>query len=119
MGWYTEVLFAPAPWFHVPSKVGSFAGNLLASGFFLRLLHAAGGCATFFLFGSIVFVTTVFIYTVVPETAGKQPADIQSEIPLCGSCFSYMELSGEAGVSDERDGRAEMPPPAGSTEKWL
>lgn len=102
-----------------PVQVGSFAGNLLASGFFLRLLHAAGGCVTFFLFGSIVFVATVFIYTVVPETAGKQPEDIKSEIPLCGSCcISYTELTGEASAPDEMDG-TQMPPEAGSTQKWL
>eukprot|EP00752_Nemacystus_decipiens_P003743 g3448.t1 len=31
------------------SQIGSFAGNLIASGFFLRLLDAAGGFVTFFL----------------------------------------------------------------------
>lgn len=65
-----------------------------------------------------MFVTTVFIYTVVPETAGKQPEDIKAEIPLCGSCISYMELTGETNAPDERD-ETDMPPPAGSTEKWL
>ena len=72
---------------------------------------------TFFLFGSIVFVTTVFIYTVVPETAGKQPEDIKAEIPLCGSCLSYMELAGESVDPDDRD-EQQVSRSAGDSEKW-
>lgn len=88
----------------------------MASGFFLRLLHAVGGFITFFLFGSIVFISTVFIYTVVPETKGKEPENIASEIPYFGRYLSFTELADDGDACDEPQGTAVKHP---GTENWL
>ena len=76
-------------------------GNLAASSFFLRLLHAAGGAITFFLFAAIVFLATVFILLVVPETKDKEPHSIAADLPECGCCPTYAELI-DVGSTDER-----------------
>lgn len=99
-------------------QIGSFAGNLIASGFFLKLLDAAGGFVTFFLFGSVVFVSTAFIYGVVPETRNKEPESIISEIPSFGSCLAYTELASEINVPDEVTA-TELQRHRGGTDKWL
>ncbi|CAM9247455.1 unnamed protein product, partial [Hapterophycus canaliculatus] len=80
-------------------QIGSYAGNLVASAFFLRLLHVAGGFVTFFFFGSVAFLSTTFIFAAVPETRGKEPERIASEIPSCRSCLPY-----DAMPSDGRSG---------------
>lgn len=90
----------------------------MASGFFLRLLDAAGGFTTFFLFGSIVFISTVLIYTVVPETKGKEPEYIASEIPLFGRYLSFTELADDGDAFHEPPGTPEVKHPSG-TENWL
>lgn len=98
-------------------------GNLAASSFFLRLLHAAGGAITFFLFASIVFLATVFILLVVPETKDKEPHSIAADLPECECCPTYTELTDE-GITDEGaevdDAPDEGTPlPGDSTEKWI
>ncbi|CAM9359074.1 unnamed protein product [Ascophyllum nodosum] len=74
-------------------QVGSFVGNLAASSFFLRLLHTAGGEYTFLMFACIAFTSTLFIAAFVPETKGKEPAQIAQGLPraVCAvsSCPSY------------------------------
>lgn len=65
-----------------------------------------------------MFVSTAFIYGVVPETKNKEPENIISEIPSFGSCLFYTELSSEANVSEEVSG-AESQRPGGATGKWL
>lgn len=63
-------------------QVGSFLGNLAAAAFFLRILHTKGGEFTFLLFALIVFVAVVFIAFIVPETKGKEPAQIARDLPV-------------------------------------
>ena len=75
-------------------------GNLAASSFFLRLLHAAGGSITFFLFACIVFIATVFIILIVPETKDKEPHSIKADLPECECCPSYTELTDEGAEAD-------------------
>lgn len=89
----------------------------MASGFFLRLLHAVGGGVTFFLFGSVVFISTVFIYTVVPETKGKEPENTAKEIPLFGRYLSFTELADGGDAFDQPLGIDVKHP--GGTENWL
>lgn len=47
---------------------------------------------TFFLFASVVFGSTVFILLLVPETKGKEPAQIAGEIRSCDCWPDYSEL---------------------------
>lgn len=65
-----------------------------------------------------MFVSTAFIYGVVPETRNKEPERILSEIPSFGSCLSYTELPSEAKSSDELSG-TELQRPGGSTDKMM
>lgn len=140
--WSLSLVYTPSPAFHstnvsnaTPTRrlkaflsnnasgctwqIGSFAGNLIASGFFLRLLDAAGGFVTFFLFGSVVFVSTAYIYGVVPETRNKEPESILSEIPSCGNCLWYTELASEATNASDEEPETESKRPDGGTDKWL
>lgn len=73
-------------------QVGSFVGSLVASSFFLRLLHHAGGVMTFTLFTVISCGTVAFIAMAVPETKNKEPMEIAAELPGCGYCCPYSEL---------------------------
>ncbi|CAN0553489.1 unnamed protein product, partial [Ectocarpus sp. 8 AP-2014] len=61
-------------------QMGSFLGSLVASAFFLQLLDSMGGFVTFALFGSVALSSTVFVYALVPETKGKEPSEIASEL---------------------------------------
>lgn len=108
------------------SQVGSFMGGLVASSFFLRLLHVAGGAATFFLFASIVFGSTAFIFLAIPETKGKDPAIIAAEISWCENCCRpYTQVVDEGPPLDEAsDERPRCPdvdvqPHIGDRDKWL
>lgn len=101
-------------------------GNLVASSFFLSLLHAAGGAATFFLFAATIFIAIAFIFIFVPETKRKEPAQIAAEIPACGCCPTYTELADD--VSPAEEAQAEGPPGrsdrsvelgADGANKWL
>lgn len=65
-----------------------------------------------------MFISTAFIYGVVPETRNKEPETIVSEIPSFGSCLSYTVLASEINSSDDVS-RTELEGPGGSTEKWL
>lgn len=102
-------------------QIGSYAGNLAASAFFLKLLHVAGGFVTFFLFGSVVFLSTAFIFAAVPETKGKGPERIAAEIPSCRSCLPYDAMPSDevCGSEVECPGGTEMQRPVGSTAKWI
>lgn len=103
---------------HPRFQVGSFMGNLAASSFFLRLLHAAGGGITFFLFATIVFLATVFILLVVPETKDKEPHSIAADLPECECCPTYTELTDERLEADDTPGEGTPLPDAGA-EKWI
>lgn len=82
--------------------MGSFAGNLISSSFFLSLLDAAGGAVTFGLFGCIVLLGLGFVYGFLPETRHREPESIMSDIPSFGTCLSYTELAvNEEQSSDE------------------
>lgn len=76
----------------------------MASSFFLRLLHRAGGAVTFLLFAAIVLVAVVFIFLAVPETKDKEPVHIAAEIPTCGWCPHYDELIDESSAVGETSG---------------
>lgn len=76
----------------------------MASSFFLRLLHRAGGAVTFLLFAAIVLVAVVFIFLAVPETKDKEPAHIAAEISTCGCCLQYDELLDESTAVEETSG---------------
>lgn len=99
-------------------QVGSFVGNLAASSFFLRLLHAAGGAITFFLFAAIVFVVTVFIILVVQETKDKEPHSIAADLPECECCPTYTELTDKQAQVDDTPDEG-TPLPDVRTENWI
>lgn len=97
-------------------------GNLAASSFFLRLLHAAGGAITFFLFACFVFIATVFILLVVPETKDKEPHSIKADLPEFECCPSYTELTDQgAEVDGSIDGTTDegAPLPGNDADKWI
>lgn len=98
----------------------------MASSFFLRLLHRAGGAVTFLLFAAIVFGSVVFIFLVVPETNNKEPAHIAAGIRTCGCCPQYDELIDESSAAEETSGEvlrertdenADLR--SGGSDKWL
>lgn len=69
-------------------------GSFIASSFFLRLLHGAGGGITFLCFAIVSFGAVLFVALTVPETKDKEPHQI--EHPDCGCCFPYSELRDES-----------------------
>lgn len=95
-------------------QIGSFLGSLVASAFFLQLLDSMGGFATFALFGSVALSSTVFVFALVPETKGKEPSEIASELHACLGCVSYEAMARDEPSVDESG--PEMERPSGSTQ---
>ncbi|CAM9221391.1 unnamed protein product [Ectocarpus sp. 6 AP-2014] len=95
-------------------QMGSFLGSLVASAFFLQLLDSMGGFVTFALFGSVALSSTVFVYALVPETNGKEPSEIASELHACVGCVSYEAMVGDEPSVDESG--PEMKGPSDSTQ---
>ncbi|CAM9624567.1 unnamed protein product [Ectocarpus sp. 8 AP-2014] len=95
-------------------QMGSFLGSLVASAFFLQLLDSMGGFVTFALFGSVALSSTVFVYALVPETKGKEPSEIASELHACVGCVSYEAMVGDEPSVDESG--PEMEGPSDSTQ---
>jgi len=63
------------------ATLGSGASNTLVSLTFLSLIKAAGGTATFCIYGVFCILTLFFVRFVMPETKGRELESISAEVP--------------------------------------
>lgn len=83
--------FGPIPWMisaeifvpQIKSLAGSVAGAFnwflafLITAFYMDVAHCVGQDSTFYFFGAMSLLGTVFVYVVVPETKGKTVDEVQ------------------------------------------
>ncbi|WP_222915975.1 sugar porter family MFS transporter [Natrinema sp. SYSU A 869] len=60
--------------------VVNWAGNLLVSLTFLRLVDGIGQTGTFWLYGALSLLALVFCYRLVPETKGRSLEEIEADL---------------------------------------
>ncbi|WP_121744216.1 sugar porter family MFS transporter [Natronorubrum halophilum] len=77
----------------------NWAGNLVVSLTFLRLVDVFGQSGTFWLYGALSLLALVFCYRLVPETKGRSLEEIESD--LRETAFgSEAERTGATGTDD-------------------
>ncbi|ELY65866.1 MFS transporter, partial [Natrinema versiforme] len=60
--------------------VVNWAGNLIVSLTFLRLIDGIGQTGTFWLYGVLSLLALVFCYRLVPETKGRSLEEIEADL---------------------------------------
>ncbi|KAJ0177091.1 hypothetical protein K1T71_007100 [Dendrolimus kikuchii] len=86
---------------------GGILGFSLAKGY--QLVKDLGGLHTvFWIFSVVSFVGAVFSYFLIPETKGKDLAEIQKE--LQGSCYEVDEVKIDKGVTNDGTELVELKP---------